>query len=84
MKRDYKMPITQIYRNKKNHKECYIIGFAIDCTNARDGSRVVIYKTDDALAIFVRDEKEFFEKFEALDVGFRSFLESHDPLANVG
>ena len=41
---------------------------ATDCTNERDGLGVVVYGPyDDGNTIFVRDEKEFFEKFEIVE-----------------
>lgn len=53
------------YVNKKNKKEYTVITLdGIDCTNERDGLRVVIY-TDGTL-YFTREYEEFLVKFEPL------------------
>ena len=53
------------YVNKKNKKEYIVITLdGIDCTNERDGLRVVIY-TDGTL-YFTREYEEFMTKFEPL------------------
>ena len=53
------------YINKKNKKEYTIITLdGIDCTNERDGLRVVIY-TDGTL-YFTREYSEFMIKFKLL------------------
>jgi len=42
---------------------------AIDCTNERDGTKVVVYAPDDdENTIYIREEVEFFEKFSEMDV----------------
>lgn len=53
------------YRNKKN-KHIYVMLYqAVDCTNARDGTLVVVYRHEsNQNQIFVRDADEFYEKFE--------------------
>lgn len=54
------------YVNKKNKKEYIVITLdGIDCTNERDGLRVVIY-TDGNL-YFTREYEEFMAKFEAVE-----------------
>lgn len=54
------------YRNKKNKKEYTVITLdGIDCTNERDGLRVVIY-TDGEL-YFTREYEEFMAKFEPVE-----------------
>lgn len=50
------------YRNKKNGKIYIVLGEAIDCTNKRDGTICILY--NDGKKLFVREKKEFFEKFE--------------------
>lgn len=50
------------YRNKKNGKIYIVIGKVIDCTNERDGTICILY--NDGQKLFVREENEFFEKFE--------------------
>jgi hypothetical protein len=40
-----------------------LLHFALDCTNVRDGTKVVVYKKLDAPAIYVRDYDEFYLKF---------------------
>jgi hypothetical protein len=55
---------NSIWINKKNNKEYCVIDQAIDCTNDRDGLEVVIYTTKTAPGkFFVREKKEFLEKF---------------------
>ena len=42
---------------------------AIDCTNKRYGTKVVVYAPDDdENTIYIRDETEFFDKFSMLDI----------------
>lgn len=53
------------YRNKKNGNLYDLKGVAIDCTNERDGTKVYIYSSvSNPEMKFVREEKEFLEKFE--------------------
>ena len=52
-----------IFINNKNKQKYVMIGAAIDCTNDRDGTRVVIYKKIDSPLTFVRESDEFFKKF---------------------
>ena len=41
---------------------------AIDCTNERDGTRVVVYApADNENTIYIREEAEFFDKFSEMD-----------------
>jgi hypothetical protein len=55
------------YRHKKTEKRYLLLAHAMDCTNARDGTPVIVYcHDDDQNTIFVREEAEFFEKFEAI------------------
>jgi hypothetical protein len=54
-----------IFKNKKSGKLYRWLASGIDCTNIRDGTRVVIYRVEsDPVGVFVREESEFFEKFE--------------------
>lgn len=53
-----------LYRNKKNGKLYSVIGQAINCTNAQDGQRMVIYELPGCDFTFVRCLYEFQEKFE--------------------
>lgn len=50
------------YRNKKNGKIYIVLGEVIDCTNERDGTLCILYT--DEKKVFVREKKEFLEKFE--------------------
>lgn len=50
------------YRNKKNGKTYIVLGEVIDCTNERDGTLCILYT--DEKKVFVREKKEFLEKFE--------------------
>jgi len=56
-----------IWRNKKTGELYQIYDKAIDVTNERDGLKVIIYglKSSDNQT-FVREESEFYEKFEKL------------------
>lgn len=53
------------FRNKKNKKIYIYLADGIDCTNIREGTKVAIYHPDDnENTIYVRESKEFFNKFE--------------------
>ena len=53
------------YRNKKNGNIYLVITLdGIDCTNERDGLRVVIYTNRELY--FTREYGEFMAKFEAV------------------
>lgn len=53
------------YRNKKNGNIYLVITLdGIDCTNERDGLRVVIYTNGELY--FTREYSEFMAKFEAV------------------
>lgn len=61
-----------LYRNRKNGRLYRILHRALDCTNARDGTPVVVYRPEEApgpdpALVFVRDEAEFLTKFDAVD-----------------
>jgi hypothetical protein len=66
------VPVLRYYRHKKTGKLYYVIDMGRDCTNSRDGVRVVIYRdpNDDTLPLFVREVNEFHERF-ALCAGER-------------
>lgn len=52
------------YKNNKTGDIYSLWDEAIDCTNSRDGTKVIIYyKEDDDSIVFVREAKEFYEKF---------------------
>ena len=53
-------------RHHKTGTDYRLVGHAVDCTNARNGTPVVVYcntKGD----LFVREAHEFFEKFTTID-----------------
>jgi len=55
--------------NKKKGGLYKLLYHAVDCTNDRDGLSVIIYESmnqenDAASYIYVREEQEFFKKFE--------------------
>jgi hypothetical protein len=51
------------YRNKKNQKLYTVLNLdIINCTNAVDGQRMVLYTIDNKT--FVREYDEFMTKFE--------------------
>ena len=54
--------IAQIYKNKKKQTLYQVVGSCINCTNAQDGQNMILYT--DGKMMFVREEKEFYEKFE--------------------
>lgn len=53
------------YRNKKNGKTYIALGEVIDCTNERDGTLCIL--CTDEKKVFVREKKEFLEKFEVIE-----------------
>lgn len=57
-----------IWRNKKKGTLYKVVGKCINCTNAQDGQLMIMYESlgDDNLT-FVREEKEFIEKFEKFE-----------------
>ena len=56
------------YRNKKTGNVYRRLASAIDATNARDGTLMIVYCPDDnEHSIFVRDATEFDNKFEPLE-----------------
>lgn len=53
------------YTHKKTGQRYVMLTPAIDCTNARDGTPVVVYALKgDCARVCVRDEAEFHERFE--------------------
>jgi len=55
------------WKNKKNGNIYEILEEAIDCTNVRDGVKVFIYQPiDKKESYFVREQEEFFQKFEQM------------------
>lgn len=58
---------NQRYRNIKNGNVYVFVSFGIDCTNERDGTKVVIYYPESNTDFLcVREENEFFIKFEKI------------------
>lgn len=58
----------RLFRNKKTQQYYKVESIAIDATNARDGSTVVVYRRSSTYSpIFVRDMDEFKEKFEEVN-----------------
>ena len=58
---DFNFITLPYIHNKTGNKYQVLTTVAIDCTNCRDGTPVVVYT--DGKKIFVRESKEFFEKF---------------------
>ena len=59
------MKDKELYRNRKNRKLYLRHGELVDCTNSRDGTRVIAYSlADETRPRFVREAAEFAEKFE--------------------
>ncbi|MBF0192504.1 MAG: hypothetical protein HQL99_15405 [Magnetococcales bacterium] len=62
--------MNRIYRHKKTGKLYVLLAHAVDCTNERDGTGVLIYHPcDDGHSIYVREHEEFKDKFELVDTG---------------
>lgn len=62
------LPMAERYKNKKNGQAYIRLANGIDATNSRDGLPVIVYcPKDNGNSIFVRDEKEFYEKFEVVE-----------------
>ena len=59
--------INSKYRNIKNGNIYYELNQAIDCTNERDGTEVIIYYPENKKEFLcVREKKEFLVKFVAI------------------
>jgi len=53
------------YINRKNGKRYIVIAEGIDCTNARDGTPVIVYHPEDTPELVcVREKAEFLVKFD--------------------
>lgn len=52
-----------VYRNKKHGSLYVVTGEAINCTNAQDGQKLKLYRSQDGQK-YAREVAEFFEKFE--------------------
>lgn len=59
-----KIEENSIWINNKNKNEYMVIKEAIDCTNARDGLKVIVYICNGIPEkLFVREKNEFIKKF---------------------
>ena len=59
--------INSKYRNIKNGNVYIVMNKAIDCTNERDGTEVIIYYPENKKEFLcVREKKEFLLKFVAI------------------
>ena len=58
-----------IFRHKKTGQHYRRLASGTDCSNARDGTPVVVYRreADPAGPVFVREEDEFYEMLEGVD-----------------
>ena len=53
------------YINRKNGKRYIVIAEGIDCTNARDGTPVIVYHPEEKPELVcIREKVEFFVKFD--------------------
>lgn len=53
------------YINRKNGKRYVVLAEGIDCTNARDGTPVIVYHPEDnPNRVCVREKAEFIVKFK--------------------
>jgi hypothetical protein len=58
------------FKNKKTGDIYVFAAVGLDCTNSRDGTPVVVYYPDNKEnTIFIREESEFYEKFEPIEQG---------------
>ncbi|WP_295442577.1 hypothetical protein [uncultured Thiodictyon sp.] len=56
-----------LVRHNKTGEIYHWLAAAIDCTNSRDGTAVVVFcPDDDKHTIYVMEQNEFNEKFEAI------------------
>ena len=56
------------YKNKKTGGIYIRLANGVDATSTRDGLPVMVYcPEDNGNSVFVRDEKEFYEKFEIVE-----------------
>jgi len=57
--------IGSLWRNNKNKNLYKVLHYATDCTNSRDGNKVIVYNpvAGSSGSVFVRDEAEFLLKF---------------------
>lgn len=60
------MKNADVYKHKKTGNEYVVLDLLINCTNKDDGTMMVSYKSMDLTKkdLFVRESKEFKEKFE--------------------
>ena len=59
--------INSKYRNIKNGNIYIVLNEAIDCTNERDGTEVIIYYPENRKEFLcVREKKKFLVKFIAI------------------
>lgn len=59
---------VQRVRNKKTGRIYVVVGAATDCTNVREGTPVVLYRRADSVGgLWVRETREFNDKFEPLE-----------------
>jgi hypothetical protein len=58
--------VSDVYMHKKSGVLYRVVDLGLDCTNSRDGTRVVIYRNylDVQKPTFVRELDEFCKKFE--------------------
>jgi hypothetical protein len=52
------------FKNNKTGNIYRLLGYALDCTNSRDGTPCVVYYPDECdNTLYVREQTEFFNKF---------------------
>lgn len=57
-------------RHIKTGNKYWFLNTVTDATNARDGNKLALYYSDKVASVmYVRDLKEFMEKFEVLEQG---------------
>lgn len=54
----------EVWKNKKTEKEYRGLGTVVNATNAEDGQVMVLYRDRGGDQRYVREQKEFLEKFE--------------------
>lgn len=63
------MNLPAICRNRKNGKRYSAFNLVINCTNAQDGQKMVLYQdcSDPTAGPFVRELQEFLAKFDIVE-----------------
>lgn len=66
------IPVLVDWRNKKNGKLYNIVTEGTDCTNENPLIEKIVYREKHGLKTWIRDAKEFYEKFEKVSYEIKS------------